>query len=167
MGHGGQRRLQQQFLHAEVGFCKGFQQPVHRIRSIRRGRLFDRVMEQMPDEGPVGGLTADSKGRHIARFFQTDGLPIIPGKITPGVDRFAIVLGAPASNRIEILQAEAQGIDGGVAAHAGRRPRDLRDLLPHGEGRVEIPVLEFHGLRRRLELAAHDIPREEYPAVDR
>ena len=99
-------------------------------------------MEKLVDEGAVAAGILGGEFHEIARAREPDGLALVGGEVAHGIDRLVVLLRAPAADGVVVFQAEAERIDRGVAAHAGRVFRQLRDLLPHGQVRLEFRILE-------------------------
>src|SRR5207253_2883171 len=97
---------------------------------------------------------------------EPDLVAFVGREISYGVDRFVVVLRAPAPDGVVILEAETERIDSGVAAHAIVVLRQLCDLFAHRQVRVELRILERDGHGWRLERHAHDGPGEKYAAMN-
>ena len=120
----------------------------------------------MADEGAVTGRILGNVVHDVARAGEPDGLAVLVLELGHGIDRFVIVLRPPAPDGVKVFEAEAERIDRRVACHARVVVRQLRDLLAHGQRRIEMTLVECDGHRRRLERHAHDVAREKHAAMN-
>ena len=130
-------------------------------------RLLDERVEEIAHEAGLAGLALRGVDADIAGALEREHAAVGGDVIGDRVDGFLVIRGAHAADGVEALEAEAERIDGDVARHARGLGGELGDLLPHGEGGVELVVHEGDGHGRRLEHAAQDIARHEDAAVDR
>jgi len=113
------RDFNDQLLHVETGFCEGFAQTRERVRAVGFHRLLYHVMEHFLNEGIVGGFAANGELSHIVCSRQAYFFSIIADVLADGINGFLVLARAETSDRIELFEAEAQGIDNGMTALAG------------------------------------------------
>ena len=128
--------------------------------------LLGEVVEEVGDEGPMGGLAPCRQGREVARACNVHLLVLFIDIVGHGVDRFPVVLGAGTADRVEVLKTESDGVDHPVALHAGILLGQFGHLFAHGEGGIELFVLERDGFRWRLEQTAENVAAQEDSAVN-
>lgn len=139
-----------EFLDVEVLRGEGFTQKVQRIRTISTRRLFDKMMEQLADEGAVCGGTVHSVIRDVARSFKLQRLAILRIHLAGSIDGLVVVHRPPASHGIKVLQGKAQAVDDRMAGHAVGILGQLHHLLTHGKGGIEFGILKSHSHRWRF-----------------
>src|SRR2546421_2766442 len=102
----------------------------------------------------------------VARAGDFHGFAFVGDVFGNSVHRFAVVLVAKFSDRVEMFETETERIDEGMTALAILRLRQLRNLLAHGERWIEFRVVERDGHRRRLERTSNDFAREKNAAMN-
>jgi len=165
---GGEHRdVEHQFLDVEPGRFKATSQILKGAVAIGHRRLLHEVVEKLADERPVPAFAGGGIDGHVTRSGNLHGMPFVCLEHALGIDRLVVVLSAPAPDRVKVLKAEAERIDDRMTAHAGSVLGHGRDLLTHGQRRVEVGIIELNGGRRRVERHANDVASEEHTTMDR
>ncbi len=105
----------------------------------------------MTDEGAMTGGVVGDVVDDVPRSAEMDGVSQLVAEVTYGVDGLVVVPGAPASDGVEVLEAEAEGVDDTVAGHAGAALGELGDLFPHAQAGIKTALVEAHGHLGRLQ----------------
>ena len=113
-------------------------------------------MKKRLEEGLLGIGAGDQIGRQSVRPLELH-LGSLPRHVAPG--GIAPALPPEATDGVEVLESEAERIDDGVAALAGRGARLEGDALAGGETGMEVGGERGHCLGRGLENIAEDPPR--------
>jgi hypothetical protein len=113
-----QGNLFDQIRNLISALLEGLAQVLHLVVAIGADGLFDEVVEEALDEGAVGRGGVGGELGDITGSAEGQGAPVFGMEVGLGVDRLAAILLAPAADPVVVLEAETEGIDRDVAAHA-------------------------------------------------
>src|SRR5262249_31474903 len=99
-------------------------------------------MKQLLDESVLGLFTARGELRHVACAGQTYLPAFIRRVLAHGVDEPFVFPGSEAAHGIKLLETEPERIDDRVTTLTSLRAGQFRHLLPHGQVRRKVGVLE-------------------------
>ncbi len=150
----------------EAGVFEAFVELIHLVKAVGIGGLLDEVVEEVFEKSSVSVVALDGKFGEIVRAVDADGVEIRSFVVAAGINRFILFVSAEAAGGVEVFEAEADGIDDGVAGHAAFVFRQMSDLFAHREVRLKVSVFELDGIWGRFQEAAKDVSAKVDAAMD-